>query len=403
MTNQATQKLSPFIELSAEQEELIKKIMRFIKNNLNAHPHSVFTIYGDAGTGKSVILSSLFYQIQYSSCHGQSVFKSTNNYFLVNHPELLKVYKQIAGPIKELYKKDYMRPTSFINKMDKENSSADIVVIDEAHLLLSKPDHYNNFYYNNQLRGIILRSKVTILVFDLHQVLRMKSLWTNKRLEAITHSYPHQDYHLQHQFRMTAPDELINWVNKFTNGELITLPLNINSNYDFRIYDDAEEMHQAIIKRNTEVGLSRILSTSGYPSTLDGGKHYIVEGKFKLPWDQYNYTSTAWAEIPETINEVGSIYTCQGFDLNYAGIIIGPPFRLKGNRIKVELNKITDTEMFKKRNDLHNIDEIKELKEDMVMNSLNVLFKRGVHGCYIYAHDPKLRNKLMEMYQVSKK
>ena len=44
-------------------------------------------------------------------------------------------------------------------------------------------------------------------------------------------------------------------------------------------------------------------------------------------------------------------------------IIIGPPFRLKGNRIKVELNKITDTEMFKKRNDLHNIDEIKELKE----------------------------------------
>ena len=77
MTNQATQKLSPIIELSAEQEELIKKIMRFIKNNLNAHPHSVFTIYGDAGTGKSVILSSLFYQIQYSSCHGQSVFKST--------------------------------------------------------------------------------------------------------------------------------------------------------------------------------------------------------------------------------------------------------------------------------------------------------------------------------------
>ena len=59
--------------------------------------------------------------------------------------------------------------------------------------------------------------------------------------------------------------------------------------------------------------------------------------------------------------------------------------------------------MLKKRNDLHNIDEIKELKEDMVMNSLNVLFKRGVHGCYIYAHDPKLRNKLMEMYQVSKK
>lgn len=40
-----------------------------------------------------------------------------------------------------------------------------------------------------------------------------------------------------------------------------------------------------------------------------------------MPWDQYNYTATPWAEIPSTINEVGSIYTCQGFDLNYAGII----------------------------------------------------------------------------------
>lgn len=57
-------------------------------------------------------------------------------------------------------------------------------------------------------------------------------------------------------------------------------------------------MRQAIFRRNQEVGLSRILSTSGYPSTLDGGKHYIVEGQFKMPWDQYNFTSTPWAEIP---------------------------------------------------------------------------------------------------------
>ncbi|WP_235697653.1 DNA/RNA helicase domain-containing protein [Corynebacterium diphtheriae] len=32
----------------------------------------------------------------------------------------------------------------------------------------------------------------------------------------------------------------------------------------------------------------------------------------------------SWAEKPHTINEVGSIFTIQGFDLNYAGVIIGP-------------------------------------------------------------------------------
>src|SRR5699024_8449498 len=201
-----------------------------------------------------------------------------------------------------------------------------IAVIDEAHLLLSKADHYNNFYHDNQLVEIIKRAKVVVLVFDQYQVLRMKSLWTSKRLEKITHQYPHKEYHLHHQFRMTASDQLIDWFNHFTDQyELAAIPKNSRQNYDFRIYDDAEKMRQAIVKRNDEVGLSRILSTSGYPSTLDGGKHYIKEGQFRLPWDQYNYTVTPWAELPQTINEVGSIYTCQGFDLNYTGIIIGPP------------------------------------------------------------------------------
>ena len=163
-------------------------------------------------------------------------------------------------------------------------------------------------------------------------------------------------------------------------------------------------MRQEIVKRNAEVGLFRILSTSGYPSILDGGKHYITlnikEGSFKMPWYQYNYTATPWAEIPATINEVGSIYTCQGFDLNYAGIIIGPPIsQVQGrNRLQVNLDKMTDTEMFKKRTDLTDPVEIEQLEKQMVMNSLNVLFKRGVHGCYLYAHDPLLRHTLCTLF-----
>lgn len=188
-----------------------------------------------------------------------------------------------------------MCSTSFINQMDKKKEHADIVVIDEAHLLLSKPDHYNNFYFQNHLQEIINRARVVILVFDQYRVLRMKSLWTLQRLEKITHRYPHQDYFLRHQFRMTASDDLIKWFNDFTAGKLTKLPTDARRNYDFRIYDDAEKMRQEIVKRNAEVGLSRILSTSGYPSILDGGKHYIKEGSFKMPWDQYNYTATPWA------------------------------------------------------------------------------------------------------------
>lgn len=403
LTNKATEKLSPFKTLTTEQENLVNSITEFAAKHLNNNFPAIYTIYGDAGTGKSVVLSNLFERFQQSARQNPtSPFFKTKNYFLVNHPEILKVYREIAGPIKGLYKKDFTRPTSLINQLDKNQQNIDIAVIDEAHLLLSKADHYNNFYHDNQLVEIIKRAKVVVLVFDQYQVLRMKSLWTPKRLEKITHQYPHQEYHLRHQFRMTASDQLIDWFNHFTDQyELAAIPKNSRQNYDFRIYDDAEKMRQAIVKRNDEVGLSRILSTSGYPSTLDGGKHYIKEGQFKLPWDQYNYTVTPWAELPQTINEVGSIYTCQGFDLNYTGIIIGPPIsQVPGTKkLQINLDKYTDSEAFKKRGDLTDPQEIKALEERMIMNSLNVLFKRGVYGTYIYAHDPLLRNSLVQLFK----
>ncbi|MDX2311312.1 DUF2075 domain-containing protein [Limosilactobacillus mucosae] len=402
MSNQAIEKLSPFKTLTDEQAQLVDEVILFAKQHLTQDFPAVYTILGDAGTGKSVVLSHLFARLQQAArVQSDSPFYGTHNYFLVNHPEVLKVYKQIAGAIKTLLKKDYQRPTSFINQLDKNNATADIVVIDEAHLLLSKPDHYNNFYHENQLLEIIKRAKVVVLVFDQYQVLRMKSFWTLDRLNELIAPYPHQSYQLKHQFRMTASDDLIAWFNQLTNGLIEPLPKNACDHYDFRIFDDAEKMRQLIVKRNQEVGLSRILSTSGYPSTLDGGKHYICEGDFKMPWDQYNFTATPWAELPQTIDEVGSIYTCQGFDLNYAGIIIGPVISQKPgtNQLQVNLDRFTDTEAFKKRADLTDPNQIIHYEKRMILNALNVILKRGVKGTYLYAHDPLLRQTLFELGQ----
>ena len=401
MEIEAVNNLSPFKELTSEQNKLVDRIIDFAKEHLKQDFPAVFTIYGDAGTGKSVVLSHLFNQIQTAARKDkESILYGSENYFVVNHPEILKIYKEIAGQLPNLYKKDFTRPTSLINTLDKKDSKVDIVLIDEAHLLLSRADPYNNFTYQNQLVELIKRAKVVILVFDNHQVMRTKTFWTKEKLESFTHKFSHQDYYLTHQFRMNASSDLINWFNSFTDDlEIKPIPLNARQNYDFRIFDDAEEMHQEIVKRNSEVGLSRILSATGYPSTLDGKKHYIQEGKFKMPWDQYNYTVKPWAEIPQTINEVGSFYTCQGFDLNYTGIIISPPIsQISGtNNLQIDTQKFTDTEAFKRRKDLSE-KKLNEIKEQLFMNQLNVLFKRGVYGTYIYAHDPLLRKTLYEMY-----
>ena len=38
---------------------------------------------------------------------------------------------------------------------------------------------------------------------------------------------------------------------------------------------------------------------------------------------RWNSTDRDWIHSPNALNEVGSIHTVQGYDLNYAGVIIG--------------------------------------------------------------------------------
>lgn len=60
MQNNAADKLSPFTKLTIEQQNLITQIISFTKQHINRNFPAVFTIYGEAGTGKSVVLSSCF-------------------------------------------------------------------------------------------------------------------------------------------------------------------------------------------------------------------------------------------------------------------------------------------------------------------------------------------------------
>lgn len=399
--NEAHVKLAPHQTLTPEQKKLVQHIHHFITTHMIDDQPAIFVIHGDAGTGKSVILSEVFYQLQ-QACHNpNSPLYQTSNYFLVNHPELLKVYRQIAGELPLELKKNFQRPTSLINRCYKYQTGFDVGIIDEAHLLLSQPDHYNNFYGQNQLLELIKLAKVLIIVFDERQVLRLKTYWTQDRLRQLLAPYHQEWFHLTTQFRMHAEKQVIDWIDHFTgNQRLLPITSQFFNHYDFRVFDDAEAMRQAIVHKNNQVGLSRVVATTGYPSTLDGGKHYIHEGRFKLPWDQYNYTATPWAEIPETINEVGSIYTCQGFDLNYVGLILGPPITLAPDQQHLQVNpaKITDVESFKKRDDLTDPNELNQAKVTLVLNAINVLMKRGVHGLYLFAHDKRLQTVLKAMY-----
>lgn len=89
-------KLSPYKELSESQIELKENILEFCKENIKHDKPAVYFIKGEAGTGKSVVLSSTFNAIQDLSKDEHSKLKDTKNHLLVNHEEMIKTYKTIA-------------------------------------------------------------------------------------------------------------------------------------------------------------------------------------------------------------------------------------------------------------------------------------------------------------------
>lgn len=400
--------IMPNKDLTNEQQQVFDQILKFSQTAVQNNTKALFQLNGDAGTGKSVILTKLFLTLEQDAKNPASKLARTNNYFLVNHPELLKVYQENAGDFKDLRKNRFMRPTSFINKMHKENKTADVVVIDEAHLLLSESDNYNNFTQKNQLAEIIKLSKVVIFVYDQRQVLKLKSYWSQTLIDefVLKMGLSYRSATLTTQMRMQAPTSVVSWIDDLTENltldtDEITqnddeIVLKNTQNYDFRIFSDAEKMYQRLIKQNDQVGESRIVATADYPSTLDGKKHFVNEGNFHLPWDQYNYSKTTWAQKEETINEIGSIYTVQGFDLQYVAVIMGPSVQYAGNgKIGIDISQYEDQEAFKKRHD-NDIDSVNDVKRSIIINSMNVLLKRGIKGCYVYFHDQRIYDYLFQ-------
>lgn len=392
-------KLSPFKELSLEQIELKENILAFCEQYIQEETKeygNLLVIEGEAGVGKSVVLSSIFNTMQEQVGEPSSPLYNTENYLVVNHEEMFKTYKAIAKQVQHLKVKHFAKPTPLINRLKKKNDKVDIILVDEAHLLLTKSDAYNNFKEDNHLEELLKLAKIVIVIYDQDQVLKLKSLWDTIKLEQLKALSQHcETYQLTNQFRMQANDDVLAWINAFKNKQLLPLPK--DAQYDFRVFDTLEAMHDAIKSCNQTLGLSRVVATFDYLHKKDGGTYYINEsnGEYKMPWNTTNPTYT-WAENPSTINEAGSIYTIQGFDLNYVGVVLGPSIQYRNGQLVIDTSLYMDKGAYA---GAEGIDQVALAKEKIILNSVNILMKRGIKGLYIYASDKALRQTLLGVQQ----
>ena len=422
-------KASPFHKLTQEQinakEQIMLRIVSNIANSIsnNDVESKLIMVNGEAGSGKTVLMSNLFYELFQESSLGknETVLSGITPYLLVNHDQQLKVYKEIAkklGINKKGEENLVQKPTSFINNHSPENK-LDVVIVDEAHLLLTQGKQ--SYRGKNQLLDLLERAKVVVIVFDENQILLTEQVWESEYLDKLKHECNlNQNYiELKNQMRIHSGQETVRWIrNIIDNNTIGDIPID-SKGYDLKIFNSPSEMEKEIIRRNNneDMGLSRMVATYDWEysqnNAPEGELWKVTVGDWSMPWNfellkskykktkkskkSINDNSLAWAENPKSIEEIGSTFSVQGFDLNYVGVIIGPSVSFKDGKVvflpensknkKAVRNRTFDSE--------NNKPKKQKFGETLLKNELNVLLTRGVKGLYIYAVDPDLQNELL--------
>lgn len=406
-------KASPLHKLTKEQERAREQIINKVTKALaNGETRQLIFIDGEAGTGKTVLNSSTFYELY---CQAEENNKKLKCHLLVNHDEQITVYEQIAEKLglTEKYGKVVSKPTTFINN-HSEDTPVDVAFVDEAHLLLTQGKQ--SYQGENQLKDIIVRARVTVVMFDENQILSTEQFWEVQILEEYRNKAKEQGHHiiLDKQLRMQADAATVDWIDSFTKeGELKKLPQTFGG-YTIKIFDDPEELDSEIRKKagSGDSSLSRVVATYDWEYSANSKpterflKYWeIIIGKWHKPWnreleseltrkEKRAIKGLAWAEQPQTIDEVGSTFTIQGFDLNYAGVILGPSVKYRDGRIVFDPSESYNNKAIRNRTLADGTK--KKFGEILIQHEVRVLMTRGVNGMYIYACDEQLRAALRD-------
>jgi uncharacterized protein len=200
---------------------------------------------------------------------------------------------------------------------------------------------------------------------------------------------------LESQFRCNGSDGYLAWIDH-------TLQIRETANcsltdlaYDFRVFDDPLALRRTIEERNRERNKARMVA--GYCwdwiSKRDRRKLDIQmpEYDFQMRWN-FNDDGGLWILKPDSVSEIGCIHTCQGLEVDYIGVIIGPDLVVRDGRVvTVPERRSRMDSSIKGYKQASRSDPLAAGRKaaEIIKNTYRTLMTRGQKGCYIFCTDPE--------------
>lgn len=366
-------KYSPYKALSEDQFIVVKDLFK----KISLRQPRTYVVSGKPGTGKTVLAS---YLVKYLAEHKET--KDLKIGFVVPMTSLRQTIRKVFSKISGLTSNQVIGPA------DVTKEQYDLLIVDEAHRLRKRVNiaNYASFDAVNkklnlgnagtELDWILKSAKQHIFFYDSNQSVRPSDVEERRFLGLKADAYE-----LTSQMRVEGGEEYIHFIDNLLSLRKATYR---PTKYDFRIYDDVKQMVYDIKERDRECGLARVVAGYAWPwHTKRGTAKYDIEvNGLKLIW---NSTNSDWVNSKNAVNEVGCIHTVQGYDLNYAGVILGPEIFYDSSDKKIRVNP-------RKYMDINGRRAASPAElERYVVNIYKTLLTRGIKGTYVYISDPELR------------
>ena len=344
---------------------------------------NVLIVEGGPGTGKSVVAINLLVAVTKLGLNTQYVTKNAAPR-AVFESKLTKTLKKTA------FSNMFSGSGSYINC---EPNTFDALFVDEAHRLNEKSGMFKNMG-ENQIKEIMEAAKCSIFFIDEDQKVTWGDIGENKEIEKWANKIGAklQYLKLESQFRCNGSDGYLAWLDNILQIEETANKTLDDIKYDFEVVDSPIALRDFIFEKNKIDNKARLVA--GYcwnwtKKDKNAKDISIPEYDFAMKWNLAS-DGNIWIISPNSVNEIGCIHTCQGLEVDYVGVIIGPDLIVRDGKVITDPSKRAKTDASLKgyKKDFKENPEAAAKKADAIIkNTYRTLMTRGMKGCYIYCTD----------------
>jgi len=384
-----------------DEQKVVYETALALARCATADKKQVAIIRGGPGTGKSVLAINLLVELSRIGLLGKYVSK--------NAAPRSVYQRKLQGAFTQTHISSLFSGSGAF--IETPANAFDVLIVDEAHRLNEKSGLYSNLG-ENQVKEVIASAKCTVMFVDDDQMVTLNDIGHSSELERWARSLDAEVTHLElsSQFRCSGSDGYLAWIDDVL-GIRPTASDAPSDEFDFRVMDSPAALHDAIADRNRHNNKSRVVA--GYCRDWKSKKN---PGAFDIEFAEHDYRKrwnlsqdgSLWIIARESIDEVGCIHTCQGLELDYVGVIIGPDLVARAGKLIAVPGKRSkmDRSIRGWKKLMTEAPEQTHTRLDRIIrNTYRTLMTRGMKGCYVYCSDAEteqyfrsvvMRNRLLE-------